>query len=201
MNRLVIILLVIFLPIESYSQIEISRYHSPSFSKDVYCDTINIDKCYITIDGVKIATDTNAREEIENMFTVVRTIPLGRYYNMLRVEQTDTLYIVYDSTVVNDSLVYLTDTLHSTKLYSVLIENNEVDNGNEYEVGKSISLHLQSYYNKLGSFNVCKKNGSNEEPATTWTCDQCQVVILHGKEVKCYDCPLYNNLYHIISVH
>jgi len=197
MNRLVIILLVIFLPIEGYSQIEMSRYHSPSFPKDVNCDTINIDKCYITIGGVKITTDTISREEIEKTFAIVRTRPLNQYYKTLYMEQTDTLYMVYDSTVVNDSLVFLTDTLYSTKSYNVLFENNEFDKGNEYEVGNSISLHLRSYYNVPKFPYVSKKNGNDEKSASTWNCDQCHIIILHGKEVKVRDCPLYSNLYQI----
>lgn len=197
MNRSVIILFVIFLPIESYSQIEMCRYHDKPSQKDVYCDTINIDKCYITIGGMKIATDTNEREEIEKIFNIVRTRSLNQYFDMLYVEQTDTLYMVYDSTVVNDSLVFLTDTLYSTKFYNVLIENNEVDKGNEYEVGNSISLHLRSYYSVLGFSNVCNENRCDEESATVWNCDQCHIIFLHGKEVKSYDCPLFNNLYQI----
>lgn len=199
MNRFVIILFIIFLPIESYSQIGMSRYHSTSFLKDVDCDTINIDKCYITMEGVKIAIDTNGRDEIEKMFTIVRTRPLSQYYNMLYMEQTDTLYMVYDSTIVNDSLVFLADTLYSTKSYNVLIENDETDEENEYVVGNSISLHLRSYYNVTEFPNVYKKNSSNEKSATTWNCDQCTIIILHGKEVKVHDCPLYNNLYQMIQ--
>lgn len=32
------------------------------------------------------------------------------------MEQTDTLYMVYDSTIFNDSLVFLADTLYSKNL-------------------------------------------------------------------------------------
>lgn len=197
MTRLVIILLVLFLPIESYSQIEMSRYHSPSFPKDVNCDTINIDKCYITIEGMKITTDTIHREEIEKTFTIVRTRPLDQYHKMLYLEQTDTLYMVYDSTLVNDSLVYLTDTLYSTKSYNVLIGKNKIDEDNEYVVGNSISLHLRSYYNLPEIPYVSKKSDNDGKSATTWNCDQCYIIILHGKEVKVHDCPLYSNLYQI----
>ena len=35
------------------------------------------------MEGVKIAIDTNGRDEIEKMFTIVRTRPLSQYYNML----------------------------------------------------------------------------------------------------------------------
>lgn len=85
------------------------------------------------------------------------------------------------------------------KSYNVLIENDETDEENEYVVGNSISLHLRSYYNVTESPNVYKKNGSNEKTATTWNCDQCTIIILHGKEVKVHDCPLYNNLYQMIQ--
>ncbi|MBQ3946610.1 MAG: hypothetical protein II670_13555 [Alphaproteobacteria bacterium] len=197
MNKYVIFLFVLFLYIEGHSQIVMNRFFNTSFNNDTECDTINIDKCYITIEGVKIATDTNGLEEIEKMFTIVRIRPLNSHYCMLYVEQTDTIKLVYDSTIVNNLLVALTDTVYSTKLYNVLVKNDEIEDRNEYLVGNTLPLRLRSYFKVIKLSDESKNHGGCDKSATTWTCDQCHIITLHGKEVKIHDCPLYNNLYRL----
>lgn len=200
------IIFLIVLPICAYPQME------PAIRPqgEDACDTINIDECYIIRNEKKIVIDTNVQETIVGLFTILKVVPLYPNYCMLYVTHTDTIYTVYDSTIDNGSLVYPVDTSYSTHLYNVLVEKEE-DVGpplnywvnlllSEYEyeenIEKNILLHLRSFYNNVKMPTI---HGivPNDNFATTVNCEQCQVIILHGKEEKVFDCPIYNNLYRL----
>ena len=191
MKRTVIYIIIIFFSLKSHSQIWMNLDKTSFFPKDEVCDTINIDKCYITINGVQISIDTNVSERIEQLFNIVRIMPLTKSnYYMLSVQHIDTLYLVYDSSMVNDSFVYLVDTIHSTNQYNILIENKE-NMDDDYKVGDSIHLRLRCYFNEINITNTHSKKESEDIPATTQTCDLCQTIILDGEKIKVWDCPLY----------
>lgn len=191
------------------------------------CDTINIDDCYITINGEKIAVDTNVKQEECGLFFIDGVEFMSPYYCMLYVEKTDTVIITYDSILTNDTLVYLVDTLFSTKQYDVLVEKeNEItgslsryvhssllntyydfliESGEEpwWEIQEDnldmpILLKLQRYYNNVWIPNLPLNNDNNNIIVTVANCDRCQVIILHGEESVFYGCPLFKTLYRLI---
>ena len=185
--------------------------HSQIHVQHEECDTINIDKCYMVIGEDRIAIDTNVGESVNGLFSFVNVEPLNPNYCMLYVTQTDTFYTVYDSTISNGLIVYLVDTSFSTKLYGILIENEEefdslvIKRLREYQSenevdktrGELMPLHLRRFYKYVASFPEQKNEFQNNNVSTTWSCEHCQVIILHSKEEKVYDCPLFNNLYRL----
>lgn len=199
MNKFVFFLML-FSPIVSYSQMK-------SFYQE--CDTINIDDLYIVKDGERIMTDSNVKEDIEGFFSIVRVEPLVSNYCIIYLSRSDTLYTIYDSTINDESRIYRVDTSYSTKLYSVLVENKEEirdslifwiyyylsEEENKESTDVPIPLRLQRFYNVVQIPDVHKKKYDGF--ARTISCEQCQVIILHGKEELIYDCPLYNNLYRL----
>lgn len=183
------------LSLQSYSQKELNPFDCPCSNQVRACDTINIDRCYLTIEGEKIAIDTNVQEDVEGLFSVVKVSLINTYYHMLYLEKTDTTYLVYDSSIVNNSWDYLVDTSISTKIYNVLVENrNDISNTNLLKEDSIIFLCLRRYYNVVKIPNV-KEKDVNDDLATTWSCDQCYTIIMQGKSVEIHDCPFYNNLY------
>lgn len=184
--------------------------HSQSTLRHEKCDTINIDKCYMVVGEDKIKLDTNVAEEINGLFSFIKMEPLNPNDCMLYVTRTDTIFTVYDSTIINGLIVYLVDTSFSTKQYYVLVESEEDFNDlvikrlQEYRVkekmddanGELIPLDLKRFYQDV-TFSLRSRETEEKDLATTWSCEQCQVIILHGKEEKVYDCPLYNNLYRL----
>lgn len=184
--------------------------HSQNTLRHEKCDTINIDKCYMVVGDDKVKLDTNVVEEINGLFSFIKVEPLNPNDCMLYLTRTDTIFTVYDSTVINGSIVYLVDTFFSSKLYYVMVESEEDFNNliikrlYEYRLKEKmndfqselIPLHLKRFYQDVTLFHKPKES-EERNLATTWSCEQCQVIILHGKEEKVYDCPLYNNLYRL----
>lgn len=194
MYRIILFLFMIILSIETQSQTGLNGLFDTVSYPDKECDTINIDKGYLTINNKQIFTDTNVQEATEGLFNIIRIKYLNPKYSMLYVEHTDTFYLVYDSIMTEGSIVYLIDTLLSSRLFNVLVENSEnAKDESSLIVGKSTALRLRQFYNevKFSGVNI----DSNENNATTETCDHCYVIILLGEEIRTYDCPLYNNLY------
>ena len=195
--RIVTFLFFMILSLEVQSQVGLhhsSRKHS--YPKE-NCDTINIDECYITFDGRKISTDTNVKEEVEGWFTIIRVLPRSTDYSILYVDMKDTIFVIYDSVTVNDSMVYLVDTLISPRIYNLLVENNRIQGRSDLKVGNTIYLRLMRFYNEVKLFSEQDTQEDNDKLSKTWSCEQCYKIILSGKVVKTYDCPLFNNLYRL----
>lgn len=201
MYRIVIIILLIIFSSDAYSQIGLIPYiRSQSQHHEEKCDTINIDKCYLTYDGTKIVIDTNVQEETAGWFTIVRVLPLSSPdYCMLSVCRTDTIYTMYDSTMVNDVMLYMTDTSFTEKLYEVLVRKDEITNWNKLKKDDRIHLRLRRYYNEVELVKGHKNVEESDNLSITVSCDNCYIIILLGKEVRYYHCPLFfNNFYRLL---
>ena len=109
----------------------------------------------------------------------------------------DTIFVIYDSVTVNDSMVYLVDTLISPRIYNLLVENNRIQGRSDLKVGNTIYLSLMRFYNEVKLFSEQDTQEDNDKLSKTWSCEQCYKIILSGKVVKTYDCPLFNNLYRL----
>ena len=195
MARITTFIFFVGLFLQAYSQIGLNLFHHSSSIQDKECDTINIDGCYLAIEGERISIDTNLQENVDGVFSVAKVSLLNTFFCMLHLEKTDTIYTVYDSSTVNNSWVYLVDTSFSTKEYIVLVENeNDITNKSVLKEGSVIPLCLKRFYNVVKTPNIRRKN-TNDNLATTWSCDQCHIIILHEKKEKIHYCPLYNNMY------
>ncbi len=170
------------------------------------CDTINMDELYIIENGRKHVIDTNVTEVVEGNFSIVNARFLDTNYCMIHATLTDTDYTVYDSVMIDESWVYKVDTSYTEKSYHIMVED-------EPEVSESlvwlyfflaghkldedteiiIPLRLQRYYNIVKTTNLYEDR--NVDSAIINSCDQCHVIILHGKKELIRDCPLYDNLY------
>ncbi len=197
MFRLITFFFLMILTLEVQSQVGLNNSFQKRSRQKEKCDTINIDKCYITFDGRKIETDTNIKEVVKGWGTIKRVRPCSPDYSILYVEMKDTFCVVYDSITFKDSLVYLVDTSISTMIYNLLVENKIIQSRSELKVGNTIYLSLMSFYNKVKLFSEQKTQDDNDNLSRTWSCEQCYKIILSGKVLKTYDCPLFNNLYRL----
>ena len=196
MYRALIFILLMVFSFNAYSQIGLIPFiRSQSQQHDEKCDTVNIDKCYLTYDGIKIAIDTNVQEETAGWFTIIRVLPLNcPDYCILSVCRTDTIHTVYDSTMVNDVMLYRSDTY-----YNVLVGKNKIANWNELKKDDTIHLRLRRFYKEVKLVKEHKNVEDGDDLSTTVSCDQCYLIILLGKAIRFYDCPIfYNNLYRLI---
>ena len=173
------------------------------------CDTIDLDKCYATKGYIRYAIDTTELEEKRGLFSLLKINYLDSFYCMLIVEKTDTFDIVYDSTVVRGKVVYSVERILEDNLYYVLVESEEEFNDvvvkrmNEYRAKRrwkwrhrnSIYMHLRRPRTETTYYPPIEEAPDGINFGVTETCERCQLIILHGREEKVYDCPLILMLY------
>lgn len=145
MYKIVLFIGLVFLPICIHGQSE--KIGSSYLSEE--CDTINLDENYITIDGERIATDSNVKEVFSGVFTIESVRFLSEFYCMLYISKKDTIPIIYDSVSSNNTLVYLIDTVYSVCNYNVLVSDEEVLEKYQYLHSVIEAIDHSQYYDYL----------------------------------------------------
>lgn len=144
MCKILLFIGLVFLPIRIHGQ----EKNVPLYLNEE-CDTINLDENYITINGERIATDSNVKEEFSGVFTINGVRFLSEFYCMLYVSRMDTIPIIYDSVNSNDALVYLIDTVYSVCNYDVLVANEDVLEKYQYLHSIIEAIYHSQYYDYL----------------------------------------------------
>lgn len=174
------VLFLIFNKVQS--QIE---KNSP-FHKNAKCDTINIDKCYITrYYGEKYEIDTNVQEKITGLFEIIEILPLNSFYCLL--------YAEYQGKSNYDYFVILVE------------KEDDIIASGTLKIGKSFYMRLRRYYDitqtlKHVSINYSDAIGITENIALTQHCQDRQMIFYHGKREVIVDCPIYTRLYRLEKV-
>lgn len=184
------------------------------------CDTIDIDRCYTVVNGHRIDIDTSIHLSVDGIFEIISHHPLNDGVTMFAVAHTDTIYTIYDSTIVRRKMVYSVDTSLYTQTYYVLVDNEDglydtlmqvirrsqsIDDWDSRRQSSLLPLHVESFYNKVEQphtdWEHWKEWSDGNDLLLTESCDRCHVIIMNGNRLQTHDCQLYNRLYRLAPDH
>ena len=179
--RKIILFFILFL---IFNKVQSQIEENTPFDKNEECDTINIDKCYMTrYYGDKYEIDTNVQEKITGLFEIIQVRPLNSFYCLL--------YVKYRDKRDYGDLAILVE------------KEDDIIASGSLKVGKSFYMRLKKYYNitKKTFRHTPQINDNNSDIiGITEHCQDRQMIIYHGKKEVIVDCPIYTRLYRLEKV-